>query len=379
MSNHTSLPKLDIPEMKSNLTDIDDTSQSLNWKDDVPDDFANELKPPSPNKYKKKLPPEAFTKKNKQVNLPVTKEADLKAASDEVYRAEEEARALENRDENEMVDIDNPLMEELSPMMEDDEISHPASNFGDEAVDSGGTRTAFDELGANFGNDSDSGSEYNASACENVLEIDPMCTSKPMASDFADSPASDNTSDVANNMMESTTESNTESSQSREPYTHEDCRGCISKSQEVASRDKRIAELELQIATFTNKATSYTNAYTNTETLANKVVSYTEACTNTEMLANKAVSYTDASTNTETRPEQNRQPSYPREGDTERQVSTSNSLLLSSLPLPLATSLPTQVTAARFIYDCLDLVKMLYLVLTDLLSGIGGGVSVDAI
>jgi hypothetical protein len=360
MPNHAPLPKLAIPDKKSNLTAVDDTTQLSKWEGDAPDEFAAQIRPVSPNRYKKKVTAEASTKRNEHVDLVVAKEVESKAVSEEEgYWATQGAMIPKNNDESETVDKDIPLMEEQSPTVEeqsptvedddptvgdddptvgDDEISPSFSNFGAEVADNGG-RTAMDELGANFGNDSDSGSEYNAFNLKNDIGIDSMYTNKSIESGFANHSLSDDTSDVANDLVESTTESNTESSQSREPDTHQGCQECVSLRE-------RIAELEAQNAALTKKAISSVDAGMNTETPP-------------EQDWQPSYSSVDAGINTETPPEQDWQPSYLRERDIEWQVSTSSLL-------PLAASIPMQTTTAQSIQACLDTVKKLYLVLTGL-------------
>lgn len=334
MSNRTPLTKLSISGEKSAQADIE---QPDKWSGAVPEDFGAEPKPPSPNKRIRRVAAVDSTKKNEHGNLAAAaastkkdEHIDLAAAREaslaldreyDKYVAADEAMSFENRGEDEVLNETTPVMGEQSPTMEDEEVSFFPADF------SAGGKSALDELGADFGNDSDIDSETNGNTYEDNLPVDAVCTSRSISSDAA----SDIASEVRNNMVEST---NTESSQGLEANIQEICRERDVLRKELESRDERIAALEIQNAALMNRtATTMTSA--------------------------------DASTSTETLPRQVWQPNYPREGDNEQQLITTK----QTLSLPPLYSLAMQTTmVARFIHVCLDIAKNLHLAFTSLVG-----------
>ncbi|KAH8121728.1 hypothetical protein FP744_10002837 [Trichoderma asperellum] len=297
-----------------------DISAAKSWIPDAPDNFARRIEPVSPNlrKGRKNVTPESSVKWDQQIRPVAAKEAVSEAVSETVSddksnSVTQAAKIPEIKDDNEApLDGDVFTIGEQSPRIEAKDISPCVSDFGVEAADGGEQRSAFDELsGANFWNDSDSGSERDVLVRGNDTEADAVYASMSIASDSVGDFTGDSGCDIANLMVESITECNKDQYQGREPNTtHGACRECMNMKEEIiqdrvlmedemfqqrmlmeeriererthmeeqidqerirmeeklASLEKTIAELEAQSIAFTDKAAAYVDACMNTET-----------------------------------------------------------------------------------------------------------------
>ncbi|UKZ95343.1 uncharacterized protein TrAFT101_010188 [Trichoderma asperellum] len=359
-----------------------DISAAKSWIPDAPDHFARRIEPVSPNlrKSRKNVTPESSIKWDQHTSPVAAKEAVLEAVGDDksnsVTRA---AKIPEIKDNNEApVDGDVFTIGEQSPRIEAKDISPCVSDFGVEAADGGERRSAFDELsGANFWNDSDSGSERNALVCGNDTEADAVYASKSMASDSVDDFTGDSGCDVANFMVESITARNKDQYQSREPNTtHGDCRECMNMKEEIIQErvlmeeemfqqrmlmEERIererTHMEEQIEQervhmeeqMAQKRTEMEEQIDQErirmgEKLASLEKTIAELETQSIALTDKAAAYADACMNTET-----------HEGQEADMNSPASLPSPSQLGLSPATSHPTPTLVARILGACLAL------------------------